>query len=156
SSGKLTGVALNGNLISESVFSAAVAGHFNVPVIMISGDDALHEELRPVLGNIEYAETQKSLSFHSANAMTPAASCKLIAAKVKVALARIDEFKPYRLKTPITLEVSFKNYRPVQVLSYLSIVERIDSHTIRFVGKDMTEISDFLVFLTSYSFDLEP
>jgi len=156
SSGKLTGVALNGTMVSESVWSAAIAGHFNVPVILISGDDALHEEIVPVLGDIEYAETQKSLSFHSANAMTPEASCKLIASKVKAALARIDDFKPYRIIGPITLEVSFKNYRPVQVLSYLSIVERIDSHTIRFVGKDMTEISDFRVFLTSYSFDLEP
>ena len=88
--------------------------------------------------------------------MTPAASCKLIASKVKAAMARIDDFKPYRLKAPIALEVSFKNYRPVQLLSYLSIVERIDSHTIKFIGKDMTEISDFRVFITSYSFDLEP
>jgi len=156
SSGKLTRVALNGSPVSESVYNAALAGHFNVPVVMISGDDALYEEIRPVLGDFEFAETQKSLSFHSANVMTPEASCKLIAAKVKSALARLDDFKPYILKTPVALEVSFKNYRPVQVLSYLSIVERIDSHTIRFIGKDMTEISNFSTFLTSYSFDLEP
>ena len=123
---------------------------------MISGDDALAEEIRPVLGDIEFAETQKSLSFHSANVLNPTASCKLIAAKVKSALARIDDFKPYILKTPIALEVSFKNYRPVQVLSYLSIVDRIDSHTIRFVGKDMTDISNFQIFITTYSFDLNP
>lgn len=156
SSGRLTRVALNGNAVSESVWSAAIAGHFGVPVIMISGDDALYEEIKPVLGDIEYAETQKSLSFHSVNALNPEASCRLIAAKVTAALARLDDFKPYKLKTPITLDVSFKNYRPVQVLDYLSIVERIDSHTIRFVGNDMTEISDFRVFMTSYSFDLEP
>jgi D-amino peptidase len=156
SSGKLTRVALNGTPVSESVWSAAIAGHFNVPIVMISGDDALYEEIKPVLGDIEYAETQKSLSFHSVNALNPEASCKLIAAKVTAALARLDEFKPYKLKTPVTLDVSFKNYRPVQVLAYLSIIKRIDSHTIRFVGKDMTEISDFRVFLTSYSFDLEP
>lgn len=156
SSGKLTRVALNGTPVSETVYNAALAGHFKVPVIMISGDDALYEEIRPVLGDIEYAETQKSLSFHSANVLTPEASCKLIAAKVKSALSRLDDFKPLVLKTPIALEISFKNYRPVQVLSYLSIVERIDSHTIRFIGKDMTEISNFRIFLTSYSFDLEP
>jgi len=156
SSGKLTRVALNGMAVSESVYNAAIAGHYNVPVVMISGDDALSEEIRSVFGDIEFAETQKSLSFHSANALTPEASCKLIAAKVESALARIDDFKPYILKTPITLDVSFKNYRPVQVLSYLSIVDRIDSHTIRFVGKDMTEISNFRIFLTHYSFDLTP
>lgn len=156
SSGRLTRVALNGSPVSETVYNAALAGHFKVPVVMISGDDALYEEIHPVLGDIEFAETQKSLSFHSANALTPAASCKLIAAKVKTALARLDDFKPYVLKTPVSLEVSFKNYRPVQLLAYLSIVERIDSHTIRFIGKDMTEISNFRIFMTSYSFDLEP
>ncbi len=71
-------------------------------------------------------------------------------------MARIDEFKPYRLDGPIQLEVSFKNYRPVEVLGYLPIVERIDAHTIRFVGKDMIEVSKFLAFILNYTPDLAP
>jgi len=35
-------------------------------------------------------------------------------------------------------------------------VERPDSHSIRFMGKDMLEVSRFLEFLTTYSPSLEP
>jgi len=40
SSADFTRVALNGKEMSEGSFNAAIAGHFGVPVIMNSGDDA--------------------------------------------------------------------------------------------------------------------
>ena len=95
-------------------------------------------------------------SFHSAKTLTPAAAYKLIAEKVRAAILRIDDFEPLVLPTPIALDVRFKNYRPSQVLEYLSIVERTDAHSIRFVGSDMIEVSKFLEFLVSYNAGLEP
>jgi D-aminopeptidase len=38
----------------------------------------------------------------------------------------------------------------------LSIVERTDAHTIRFVGKDIVEVSKFLTFINTYELNLEP
>lgn len=156
SSAHLTRVSLNGNAVTEGEFNAAFAGALGVPVIFASGDDAAMEELKSRLGNIETAETKKNLSFHSAETLTPGASCQKIGAGVKAALARLHDFKPYVIKTPVTLEISFKNYMPAQILSYLRIVQRVDSHTIRFVGKDMAEVSDFVDVVDGYSPDLAP
>ena len=156
SSAHLARVALNGNAVTEGEFNAAFAGSLGVPVIFASGDDAAMEELRSRLGNIETVETKKTLGFHSAETLTPEASCEKIAAGVKSAMGRLRDFKPYILKTPITLELSFKNYLPAEVLSYLRTVQRVDSHTIRFVGKDMAELTDFLAFVTNYSPELTP
>lgn len=156
SSAHLTRVSLNGNAVTEGEFNAAYAGALGVPVIFASGDDAALEELKSRLGNIETAETKKNLSFHSAETLTPEASCERIGAGVKAALARLHDFKPYLIKTPVTLEISFKNYMPAQMLSYLRIVQRVDSHTIRFVGKDMAEVSDFVDVVDGYSPDLTP
>jgi D-amino peptidase len=156
SSAHLTRVSLNGNAVTEGEFNAAFAGALGVPVIFASGDDAAMEELKSRLGNIETAETKKSLSFHSAETLTPEASCEKIAAGVKVAVARLRDFTPYTIKTPVTLEISFKNYMPAQMLSYLRTVQRVDSHTIRFVGKDMAEVSDFVDVVDGYSPDLTP
>jgi hypothetical protein len=44
----------------------------------------------------------------------------------------IKDFKSHKLAPPIQLDVRFKNYRPSGVLSYLSIVEHSDAHSIRF------------------------
>ncbi len=156
SSGRLTRVSLNGVNVTEGAWNAAVAGHFGVPVVMVSGDDAAVEEVRSLVGPIEAAEVKKSLSFHAANTMTPEASQELIAQKVRAALGRLKDFKPYRLKNPVALELGFKHYRPVEMLAYLKGVERIDSHTIRYVGKDMLDVADFELFITSYAFNLEP
>lgn len=156
SSARLTGVRLNGKIMTEGSWNAAIAGHFGVPVVMISGDDAVLKEVRDEIGPIEGAEVKRSLGFHSANTMTPEAAGALIATAVKKGLARRGDLKPYVVKTPVTLEVTFKNYLVSEVLAYLRGVERVDSHTIRYIGKDMTEVADFIVFLTNYSLSLEP
>lgn len=156
SSAHYTRVTLNGNAVTEGEYNAAYAGAKGVPVVFASGDDAAVEEIKSRLGNIETVETKKSLSFHSAETITPAASCERILSGVKSALSRLREFKPYVIKTPVTLEITFKNYMPAEVLGYLRIVQRVDSHTIRFVGKDMDEVDDFEEFVSNYGADLAP
>ena len=156
SSARLTDVRLKGVSVSEAGLNAAIAGHFNVPIIMVSGDDAVVKETTALLGNIEGAVVKWASGFHSAKTMTPTAACDLIRDRAQKAVRRIRDFKPYKLNAPIELNVSFKNYRPSEVLSYLSIVERTDAHTIRFVGKDIIEVSKFLTFINTYELNLEP
>lgn len=156
SSARLADVRLKGVSVSEAGLNAAIAGHFNVPVIMVSGDDVVVKETSALLGNIEGAVVKWASGFHSARTMTPAASYVLIRQKALRAVSRIREFKPYKLAAPIELDVRFKNYRPSEVLSYLSIVERTDAHSIRFVGRDIIEVSKFLSFINTYELGLEP
>lgn len=156
SSARLADVQLNGRSVSEAGLNAAIAGHFNVPVIMVSGDDVVVRETTALLGNIEGAVVKWAQGFHSAKTMMPEASYQLIREKARKAVSRIKEFKPYKLPNPIRLDVRFKNYRPSEVLSFLSLVERTDAHSIRFIGKDMIEVSKFLTFMNNYEPSLEP
>lgn len=156
SSARLTRVALNGKTVTEGAFNAAIAGHFGVPVVMISGDNAATAEIMSLIGNVEHVETKKSLGFHAADTLTPQASCDLIRQKVSAALARRKDFHPYVVAPPVTLEVSFKSYLPPQILGYLRDVRLVDSHTIRYVGKDITDAADFIEFITNYNINLEP
>lgn len=156
SSARFADVRLNGTSVPEAGINAAIAGYYNVPVIMISGDDVIVKRSAELLGNIEGAVVKKAISFHAADSMTPDAAYDLIRAKAQAAVSRLGDFKPYKIQTPVRLEVRFKNYRPSEVLAYLPIVERIDSHTIRFVGKDILEVSKFLEFIGTYEPGLEP
>ena len=156
SSARLADVQLQGRSVSEAGINAAIAGHFNVPVIMVSGDDAVVKETTNLLGDVEGAVVKWSLGFHSAKTIMPEAAYLLIREKVKKAMGRIKDFKPYILKAPIRLDVRFKNYRPSEVLSYLNVVERTDAHSIRFTGRDIIEVSKFLEFIMTYEPSLEP
>ncbi len=156
SSANLADVRLNGVSVPEAGLDAAVAGHYRVPVAMISGDDAAVKEAQALLGPIEGAVVKWNYGFHSARTLTPEASCERIREAAKAGLARLSQMKPYELKTPVTLDVRFKNYRPSEVLAYLPIVERTDAHAIRFRGKDMLETIRFLEFVMYYEPGLAP
>lgn len=156
SSSSFSEIRLNGQGMSEAGINAAIAGHFGVPVIMISGDDIFVEGSRSLLGDVEAVVVKWAYGLHSARTLTPQAACERIRETVRRAVLRRHEFSPYRLPTPVRLEVRFKHRGPAEVLSYLRVIERTDSHSIRFVGNDMVEVIRFLAFLTEYQLGLQP
>ena len=156
SSANLTRVAVNGASVTEGSWNAAIAGHFGVPVVMISGDDAAVAEVRTAVGDIEAAETKRTLGFHAANTLTPQAAAELIHERVESGLRRRAEFTPYRVDGEAVVDVSFKNYMPAEVLAYLPMFERTDSHSIRFRARDMAEASAIMAFIGGYSPDISP
>jgi D-amino peptidase len=156
SSASVTALRLNGMSMSEASVNAAIAGHFGVPVIMISGDNVAVAETQVIIGDVEGAVVKWAKGFHSAQTLTPNAAYEVIRDRTKAAIERIDDFEPYLLETPLRLELGLKHYRPVELLSYLPGVERVNSHTVRFVGEDIIEVSKFLRVALGYSVDLEP
>ena len=155
SSARLTNVSINGTPVSEGMWAAMVTGHFDVPIIMVTGDNIAVKEVKEFVGDVETVEVKEALGFHSAKTLTPAAASKLIKESSFDAVKRIKDFKPHKVQNPVELVVTFKHYQPSAILDYLSIVERVDSHSIKFVGNDMVEVADFFVFLMEYG-NIEP
>ena len=156
SSANLAGVSLNGVTVPEAGLSAAIAGRFGVPIVLISGDDVAVDEARRLLGDVEGAVVKRAISFHSASTMTPKEAQQLIRERVKAALARRAAFKPYVVRAPVQLDVVFKNYRPAEMLAYLPMVERTTAHSIRFTGRDVIEVSKFIEFIVTYEPGISP
>ena len=156
SSANLAAVELNGVPVPEGGISAAIAGHFGVPVVMVSGDDAAVEETRKLLGDVEGAVVKRAISFHSAATMTPEAAQALIRQRVRTALGRRASFRPYKVAAPVRLDVTFKSYRPAEILAYLPIVQRTTAHAVRFTGRDIIDVSRFLEFINTYEPGLTP
>ncbi|MBW3628800.1 MAG: M55 family metallopeptidase [Gemmatimonadetes bacterium] len=156
SSARLTGVRINGVEVSEAAISAAIAGHFGVPVVMVTGDNATVEETRGLLGDIKGVAVKEAIGFHSAISVTPLAARDLIREGARAALGRVSEFQPYCATTPVQLEIAFKHYRPAEVLALLPDVERVSARTIRTTWSDILGASKFLQFVLSYEPGLEP
>ena len=150
SSARLTSVKINGKVMTEGSWNAAVAGEFGVPVIMIAGDDAAVNEVKALIGNAEGAIVKESISFHSAKSLHPEAAYDLIAEKTSYAVKNIKKYKPYKIKGSLTVSVSFKHYQPSQILSYLKMFKRTNSHTIEFKAKNMIEASHIMRVVTGY------
>lgn len=156
SSATLADMRLNSASVTEAAFNAAISGHFGVPVVMVSGDDAFVKEAHAVMPDSEAAAVKQALSFHAAATLTPEAACNLIREKAKRGVERARQIKPWKIGEPVTLELRFKNYRPAQLLAYLPIVEQTDARAVRFKGRDILEVSRFLEFVTNYEAGLSP
>jgi D-amino peptidase len=156
SSARLADVRIDGVSMPEAGINALIAGHFRVPVVMISGDDAAVAEARRIIGDVEGAIVKESYGFHAAKTLTPEAARDRVREAVLRALQNRARFKPLAPKSPSTLELRFKNYRPAEILAFLPIVERVDAHAVRYVGRDILEVARFLSFATNYEPGLEP
>ena len=149
SSGKLLGIKLNGNFVMEAVFNAAIAGHFGVPVLFISGDRVAVDELHRTLPQVEGVVVKEPTGFHSAITVTPARGRQLIADGITRAIRKAGQLKPYALSTPITLEVGFKFTPDAERAAYIPGVARVDAHFVRGTFPDMPTISKLIQVFTS-------
>jgi D-amino peptidase len=156
SSANLAAVELNGVAVPEAAINAAIAGYFGVPVVAISGDDAAVAEAQQLIGPMEGAVVKRAISFHAANTLTPEAGRALIKEKVKAGLARRAAIKPYVVRSPVRLDITFKSYTPAEIVAYLPGIQRVNAHTIRFTGRDMLEVSRFIEFLNTYQAGMTP
>ena len=156
SSAHFTRVGLNGTAVTEAELNAAYAGALGVPVVFVSGDDVAVAEVTSRLGALDSVVTKKSLGFHSAETLTPAEACDKIYDAALSAVSHRGQRKPFVVTSPVTLDISFKSYTSAEIVSYLHSVQRTDAHSIRFVGRDMEEVMDFIVFLDHYSPDMAP
>lgn len=152
SSKRFFDVRLAGKHASEAMLSAGIAGHYGVPVVLVSGDDKAVDEIqRTIDKKIVGVVVKRALGYHSADNLSPAAARTRITAATKEALMNLATFKPFILPKPLQLEITFKNMLNAEILAFLPIVERIDGATIRFTGKDIIEVMRFISFISQYS-----
>jgi len=142
--GNVFEMKLNGTAVPEAAFSAAVAGEFGVPVVFLSGDQAIAAQARALLGPIETAVVKTAEGFYSGTMIHPEESQRLIREGVKRGIARRQELKPYKLSRPVKLEITFKKAVYAEVLSYLHDVERPRGNTVVFAARDALDATRFI------------
>jgi len=142
-------IRLNGVAASEAVISAAIAGHFDVPILLVAGDDVVIEETRATLGDIATAQLKTSIGFLSARMLSPKAADDHLREGVREAFARKGRLQPYRVPAPVALDIRLRTRFMAEWLSYIDAIEQLDAFTVRFNAKDMVSASRFLQFLTS-------
>jgi len=141
-------VRLNDVVVPEAGISAAIAGHFGVPVLMLAGDDVAVEEAAALLGHISTVTLKTSTGWLSAIVPPPEEVQRRLCEGVREALQGIRQMRPYVLQGPITLEIRLRTRMLAEWLALVDSIERVDAYTIRYRAQDMIGISRFLMFLT--------
>ena len=134
-------VRLNQEPVSEAIFNAAVAGHFEVPIALISGDDELAVEIEKKLPWVERVVTKWAISGTSARNLTPKAAQAKIRSAAKASLKNLESKEIFALPSPIRFEVDFKSPEHAYLVADIPGIERESGVSVRFTGSDMIEIS---------------
>ncbi|MCJ7557454.1 MAG: M55 family metallopeptidase [Gammaproteobacteria bacterium] len=142
-------VKINGIEMSEGALNGLIAGHFGVPVVMVSGDDAAVKEVSELVGPMEGAVVKWQISHEAGRTLMPEAAQAVIREKAAAGVKRRADIKPYDIEGPLTLDLAFKNADAAEMIAYLPNVERIDNHTVRFVG-DIVEINMFFEMVLGF------
>lgn len=149
SSRDLTAVRINGRPMTEAGINALIAGHFGVPVVMISGDDATVQEVTDTIGPIEGAVVKWQCGHTAGRTLMPEASRALIREKARTGIERRAEFEPFHMGDSLTLELAYQNDKAAELIAYLPIVDRVDNHTVRFEGS-IIDITRFIQMALAY------
>lgn len=124
----------NDDEVGEVGINAALCGHYGVPVLLVTGDEAVCRESKQLLGKgLTTVAVKRGLTTSSARQIPPVRARKMIEEGAKEALADLKAVAPYRLAKPVTITIGlggvdaglrFKGRPGVEILEPLRVVSR--------------------------------
>lgn len=108
SSSAVASVWLDGQIVGEIGWNAAVCGHFGVPVVLVSGDQTACAEAAALLGGVETVAIKQARGRMAAECLSPEAAQQQILDGARRAVQRLSAGKapaPLRLELPVTVKV---------------------------------------------------
>lgn len=132
-------VTLNGKKMPEAGFNGAIAGYFGVPVVLVSGDQAIAQQAKELFGEVEGVIVKEAIAT-AAIMLSPVKAQELIRAKTTAALKRLKDFKPYKLNPPYTLEVVYTEEAMAVKASWIPGAVRTGARSVSFTSNDFMEM----------------
>ena len=124
----------NNDLVGETGINAALCGHYNCPVLLVTGDEATCLEAKNLLGpGITTVAVKKGLSRYSARQVPPVRARQMIEDGARRSLQNLQAVKPYipQRPTSITVELGtvdsakqFRGRHNVEITEPLKVVSR--------------------------------
>ncbi len=131
---------LNGKRYGEIEIWGTMAGHFGIPMLMVSGDEAVCAEAKAFFGTIETAAVKKATARNKAECLPADEARARIREAARRAVSLIGKAKPIvpPKRLEITLEYNRANYCDSGAKK--PGVERVDAYTIRKVTENPLEL----------------
>jgi D-amino peptidase len=134
-------VRVNGRPVGESELTAALAGYFGIPTVLITGDSLVCEEMISwTQGQIETAIVKKSLSRYATRCLPLEKARRIIFDSAHRAVKRIGEIKPSGFKAPTTLEVDLTDRQVAKYCSWMPQISYDDAYTVSYIDDDYLRV----------------
>jgi D-amino peptidase len=134
-------IRVDGVSLGEYGMNALVAGHFGVPVALVTGDDKAVAQTRELLGeSVVGVEVKQGYSTTSAIHLHPVRAQELIRDGAERAVKNLSSLSPYRLSDGATVEVELDHQSKADAANRIPGVERSGWRTCSYQPKDGEEL----------------
>lgn len=148
-------IKVNDVIFGETGLNALIAGHFNIPVVFISGDEAVVREAIELLGEIEAVAIKTGWMRNSGKSLSPKLAQRRIREGVERALKSLDRFKPFRLTSPLKLELTLSEAKMAHLASFIPGVKRRGDKKVIYSAEDPVELWKLFNVIISASWSIK-
>lgn len=126
----------NDDLVGESGINGALCGHYDVPILLVTGDEATCRETHALFGDgLTTVAVKRGLTRYSARQIAPVRARQMIEEGARQALKNLKAVKPYVPAKPTTITIDlgsvdnaaqFRGRTGVEVIEPLKVVSKAD------------------------------
>jgi len=138
-SGRIASVRVNGTEVGETGINAYLAGHYGVPVVLVTGDSALAAEAKAIIPNVHTVAVKEPTGASAAKNLHPKKARDLIRAEATKAVKALGTIEPLRARTPVEIAVEFKGTDHADRAAMIPSVARIGGRRIEFTSPDYAQ-----------------
>ncbi len=131
---------INGRAVGEAELNSMAAGYYNVPLVFVSGDDVLAEQIREFNSEVETLIVKKAHGRYCAESLQPKLVHKLLRESVQNVLSsKLKSIRPNKVEGSIELEIAFHNSGMAEATLFIPGVELVTPNRVRYMAKDIME-----------------
>ncbi len=108
-----------------------------MPVVLVTGDDAIAGEAKSLLGTVETVEVKKGIGRTAARCIHPSVAIKRITAAAERAMS-IDA-RPFAIGAPVTIAVQFHRAAGADMACLVPGARRVDGRRVEWTGDTMLD-----------------
>ncbi len=141
-------VRLNGVRCSEATLNAALAGHYGVPALLITGDRATVQSAKEQMPWITGVVVKESIGNYAVDSISPQAARDAIREGATQAVRAAKEALALVFDPPIALEIDVAKIEQADWIELIPGFERSGDRTVRFTSEDYPTV--FKAFVAAF------
>jgi len=134
-----TALRVNGKDAGEAPQLAWLFGHFNVPVVLLVGDEAVVREANALLPGIETVSVKKAITRDKAKSIPSEAAHELIYEASCNVIRNLEAFKPQRVSYPVRIDILYSEKQMASTAARFPRTERTGENKVTYIADDYLE-----------------
>jgi D-amino peptidase len=133
-------IKVNGREMPELGLNAAIAGYFNVPVVMLSGDTETCAQAKAILGeSLVTVAVKDAVGRYAAANLPREAALKRLKEGAKEALLKREKMPVFKPNAPYAFELEFHTSAQTEMPTLVPQVEKTGARGVEFSATDYLE-----------------